>query len=68
MITMLMTMIQSKQNSYDDLLTAHTNLQTWFNAPKNSMDTLDKQHLIKTATKATGEVSDAIQTQSGKIQ
>ncbi len=51
----LTTMVQSKQNSYDDLLTAHTDLQTWFDALKNSMDTLDKQQLIKTAAKATGE-------------
>ena len=51
----LTTMVQSKQNSYDDLLTAHTDLQTWFDALKNSMDTLDKQQLIKTAVKATGE-------------
>ena len=57
MITTLMTIAQSKQNSYDDLLTAHTDLQTWFNALKNSMDTLDKQHLIKTAVKATGEAT-----------
>ncbi len=48
-------MVQSKQNSYDDLLMVHTDLQTQFDALKNSMDTLDKQHLIKTAMKAKGE-------------
>ena len=57
MIMMLMTTVQSKQNSYDDLSTVHTNLQTQFDALKNSIDTLDKQHLIKTATKATGEAT-----------
>ena len=46
---------QAKQNSYDDLVTAHTDLQTRFDALKNSMDTLDKQHLIKTAATAKGE-------------
>ena len=56
MIEALVTTVQSKQNSYDDLSTAHTNLQIWFDALKNSMDTLDKQQLIKTAAKATGEV------------
>ncbi len=54
-IEALVTTVQAKQNSYDDLLTAHTNLQTQFNALKNSMDTLDKQHLIRTAAKAKGE-------------
>ena len=52
----LISMVQSKQNSYDDLLMVHTDLQTQFDALKNSMDTLDKQQLIKTAAKATGEV------------
>ena len=47
--------VQSKQSSFDDLSTAHTNLQTQFNALKSSMDTLDKQRLIKTAAEATGE-------------
>ncbi len=51
----LMSMVQSKQNSYDDLSMVHTDLQTQFNALKNSMDTLDKQQLIKTAEKATWE-------------
>ncbi len=55
LIMTLMTMVQSKQNSYDDLSTAHTNLQTQFDTLKNSMDTLDKQQLIKTTVKATGE-------------
>ena len=59
MIKALAETVQSKQNSFDDLLTAHTDLQTWFNALKSSMDTLDKQQLIKAAAKATG--SDKIQ-------
>ena len=56
MIQALAATVQSKQNSSDDLLTAHTDLQTQFDAFKNSIDTLDKQQLIKTAVKATGEV------------
>ena len=50
-----MSMVQSKQNSYDDLSMVHTDLQTRFDALKNSMDTLDKQQFIKTAAKAKGE-------------
>ncbi len=64
MIKALVTTVQAKQNSYDDLLTAHTDLQTRFNALKNSMDTLDKQHLIRTAVKAMGECKN----QPDKIQ
>ena len=52
---MLTNVVQAKQNSFDDLLTAHTDLQAWFDALKTSMDTLDKQQLIKTATEAMGE-------------
>ncbi len=55
MIKALVTTMQAKQNSYNDLTTAHTDLKTRFNALKNSMDTLDKQHLTKTAAKAKGE-------------
>ncbi len=56
MIQVLAETVQSKQNSFDDLSTAHTDLQPQFNALKSSMDTLDKQQLIKTAVEATGEV------------
>ena len=55
MIKMLMNAVQAKQNSFDDLSTAHTDLQAWFDALKSSMDTLDKQQLIKTAVGAMGE-------------
>ncbi len=69
MIKALVTTVQSKENSYDDLSTAHTNLQTWFDALKNSMDTLDKQQLIRTAVKATGEAMQykADLTKSNKL-
>ena len=43
MIQSLAETVQSKQNSFDDLSTAHTDLQTQFDALKSSMDTLDKQ-------------------------
>ncbi len=55
MIKALAMTVQAKRNSYDDLMTAHTDLQTRFDALKNSMDTLDKQCLIKTAATAKGE-------------
>ncbi len=55
MIEALAMTIQAKQNSYNDLAMAHTDLQIRFDALKNSMDTLDKQHLIKAATNAKGE-------------
>ncbi len=55
MIKILMNAVQAKQNSFDDLSTAHTDLQAWFDALKSSMDTLDKQQLIKTAAEAIGE-------------
>ncbi len=57
LIKMLSNEVQSKQNSFDNLSKAYTDLQAWFNALKNSMDTLDKQRLIKTATEATGEAT-----------
>ncbi len=42
-IKMLMNAVQAKQNSFNDILTAYTDLQAQFNTLKNSMDTLDKQ-------------------------
>ena len=43
MIQVLAATVQSKQNSFDNLLTAYIDLQTQFDTLKNSMDTLDKQ-------------------------
>ncbi len=43
MIMKLMNEVQAKQNSFDDLSTAHNDLQAWFDGLKYSMDTVDKQ-------------------------
>ena len=52
-----MNAVQAKQNSFDNLSTAHGDLQAWFNTLKNSMDTLDKQQLVRRAAEAMGEVA-----------
>ena len=55
MITKLTNEVQAKQNSFDDLSTAHNDLQVWFDGLKYSMDTMDKQWLIQSADLAEKE-------------
>ena len=55
MIMKLTNKVQAKQNSFDDLATAHNDLQEQFDRLRYSMDTLDKQQLIKTAMEAETE-------------